>query len=300
MATMSLECLQTSCSRDKLTAKMSYLGIDLGGTKTLIAVFDGSGNILNKVKIPTDPDYEVFIREVEKNVATLSTNTNIACCVTAPGLINRKTGVVEALGNLGWTNKPIRNDISKAIGDIPTIIENDARVAGVAEAAGLTADYEYVLYLTISTGIGGAFLRDGKIIKELQDSEVGHMPLVYEEKIQRWEAFASGKALVDRYGKQASEIDNEEDWKDIGERIGYGVAICCSILQPQVVIFGGGAGQYADRFSKYIKAYLEKNSSPIIKQPEVLLAAKYGADSAIHGCFTILKQQGLIKDENPN
>ena len=300
MATMSVECLQTSCSRDKLTAKMSYLGIDLGGTKTLIAVFDSSGNILNKAKIPTNPDYEVFIREVEKNVASLSTNTNIACCVTAPGLINRKTGIVEAFANLGWTNKPIRDDISKAIGGIPTIIENDARVAGVAEATELIQEYEYVLYLTISTGIGGAFLRNGEIIKELQDSEVGHMPLIYGEKIQPWETFASGKALVDRYGKKASEIDSEEDWKDIGERIGYGVAVCCSIFQPQAVVFGGGAGQYADKFNKYIKAYLEKNSSPIIKQPKALLTAKYGADSAIHGCFTILKQQGLIKDENSN
>ncbi|HYF96476.1 MAG TPA: ROK family protein [Patescibacteria group bacterium] len=277
---------------------MSYLGIDLGGTKTLIAVFDSSGNILNKIKIPTNPDYEVFIREVEKNVASLSTNTNIACCVTAPGLIDRKTGMVEVLGNLGWKHKAIRDDISKVIGNIPTIIENDARVAGVAEATNLAQEYEYVLYLTISTGIGGAFLRDGKIIHELQDSEVGHMPLVYEDKIQRWEAFASGKAIVDRYGKNASEIDNEEDWKDIGERIAYGVAICCSILQPQAVVFGGGAGQYADRFNKYVKDYLEKNSDPIIKQPKALLAAKYGADPAIHGCFTILKQQGFIKNEN--
>lgn len=274
---------------------MSYLGIDVGGSKTLIAVFDSSGKIIAQKKIETNQNYDIFISEIEKIVADLSTNTIIACAVASPGLVRRDKGVVESFGNLGWKDKPLRDDISKIIGNIPTIIENDARVAGVAEAELLTNQYDRVLYITISTGIGGALLKNGGIVKELQDSEMGQMPLHYEDKIQVWQDFASGKAVVQRYGKKASEIDNEEDWQEIGERIGYGLAVCCSVLQPDAVVFGGGVGQYADNFVDSVKIYLKENLRPVVRQPRALLTAKFGADSSIHGCFTLLKQQGMIK-----
>lgn len=273
---------------------MNYLGIDLGGTKTLLAVFDKNGQIIAQKKIATDPDYNLFLREIEKNVADLSTNKNIACGLAIPGLIDRNTGVVHSFGNIGWKERPLRSDIAKAIGNIPVIIENDARLAGIAEAEQLKNKYGSVLYLTISTGIGGAFIKDGEIVKAIQDSEMGHMPLPFEGKIQRWEQFASGKAIVQRYHQQTSQITDPVKWQEIGENIGYGLAICCSILQPEVVVFGGGAGQYAANFTDYIKAYLDRHQSPIVAKPKALLPAHFGADSAIHGCFSILNQQGLV------
>lgn len=260
-----------------------------------MAVFDSGGNIVTQEKIKTNPDYNVFISDVEKIVAKISTNTNIACCLATPGFVHRDTGVVDSLGNLGWENKPLRDDISKVIGNIPIIIENDARVAGLAEASLLKDQYEYVLYLTISTGIGGALLKNGEIVKDLQDSEMGQMPLFYEGKIQRWEEFASGKAILERYGKLASDIDSSQAWEEIGDRISYGLGVCCSVLQPEVIVFGGGVGQYADKFIDSAKDYLKEHLKPVVKQPKELLVAKFGADSSIHGCFTLLKQQGMIK-----
>lgn len=290
----SVKCLQIDKPRAKLAIVMNYLGIDLGGTKTLLAVFDKNGQIISQKKIATDSNYDVFLREVEKNVADLSTNKNVACGLAIPGLIDRSTGTVHSFGNIGWQEKPIRSDISKAIGNIPVIIENDARIAGLAEAELLKNKYNSVLYLTISTGIGGAFIKNGEIVKAIQDSEMGHMPLPFEGKIQRWEQFASGKAIVQRYHQQASEITDPHKWKEIGENIGYGLAICCSILQPESVVFGGGAGQYSAKFTDYVKAYLDQHQSPIIPRPKALLPAHFGADSAIHGCFTLISQQGLV------
>ncbi|HEX5455862.1 MAG TPA: ROK family protein [Candidatus Saccharimonadales bacterium] len=287
--------LQSKARRAKLAVKMSYLGIDLGGSKTIVAVFDSAGKIIVQKKFPTNNNYENFIRDVEKNVDEISTNTNIACSVAVPGLISRDTGVVHALGNLDWKDKPIRDDISKAIGGIPVIIENDARTAGLAEADVLYGQYKRILYLTISTGIGGALIDDGKIAKDLEDTEMGQMPLLYEGKIQTWENFASGKAIEKKYDKQASEIQDEEQWKEIGGRIGYGLAVCCSILQPQAVVFGGGAGQFADKFKGHVSNYLDSHLSPLVRRPEALLAPAYVQSSAITGCFLVLKQHGLIE-----
>jgi glucokinase len=274
---------------------MNYLGIDIGGSKTHIAVFDSSGKIISQKKFETNKNYERFISDVEKNVASLSTNTNIACAAAVPGLLSRDTGVVHALGNLDWKNKHIRDDISKVIGNIPVVIENDTRVGGVAEAKELSSQYDHILYLTISTGIGGALLRNGDVVKDLEDSEMGKIPLLYEGKMQHWEDFAGGRDIVRRYGKRASDIDTPEQWQEIGERIAYGVAICCSILQPQAVIFGGGVGQSADKFKNYIKDYLLQHLHPVARQPDAFLGPKFGENSVIYGCFILLKQQGLIK-----
>lgn len=110
------------------------------------------------------------------------------------------------------------------------------------------------------------------------------------------ESFASGRAIADRYGKQASEIADDKQWQEIGERIGYGLAICCSVLQPDAVVFGGGVGQFADKFTPYAKEYLNQHLSPLIKKPKELLSPAYGQDSAIHGCFVLLRQQGLVNE----
>lgn len=273
---------------------MSYLGIDLGGSKTLVAVFDDSGKIIAQKKFETNKNYDAFIKDVEKNVEEISTNTNIACAVAVPGLLSRDTGIVHALGNLDWRNKLIRDDIAKAV-NAPVIIENDARVGGLAEAGELIEDYDRVLYLTISTGIGGALIKNGEIVKELEDSEMGKIPLLYEGKIQHWEDFAGGRDIVNRYGKRASDIDSFEQWKEIGERIAYGVAICCSILQPQAIVFGGGVGQSADKFKDHVKNYLLEHLHAIARQPEAILTAKFGENSVINGCFTLLKHHGLVK-----
>lgn len=278
-----------------LTAEMSYLGIDIGGSKTLVAIFDSGGKITGRIKFPTNSNYGDFIKDLEKNVANLSTNTNIACAVAVPGLISRDTGVVHALGNLDWKEKTIRDDISKTLGNIPVIIENDARIGGLAEARELLNQYDRVLYFTISTGIGGALIKNGEIIRDLEDTEMGKIPLLYEGKIQHWEDFAGGRDIVNRYGKHASDIESSEQWKEIGERIAYGVAICSSILQPQVIVFGGGVGQSADKFKTYVKAYLAEHLHAIARQPEEFLTAKFGENSVIYGCFALLKQHGLVK-----
>lgn len=271
-----------------------YLAIDIGGTKTLVATFDTTGQKIAQEKFPTPQDYNLFLSDLEKTVAKISTESLTICVCAVPGLIDRERGIIESLGNLPWRNKPIRDDISRAIDNTEVIIENDAKLAGIAEATHLVGQYERVLYLTVSTGIGGALLKNGQIIEELRDTEAGKMPLQYEGKFQAWESFGSGKAIVERYQKRASEIEDIHIWKDISLRVGYGTAICCSIMQPDVIVFGGGVGQFADKFSQGIVAFLQTQLHPNIRQPKALLPPHYGEESVIQGCFMLLKQLGKL------
>lgn len=267
-----------------------YICIDFGGTKTAIALFEQDGSITYRNKIKTDHNYQTHI----KNLVTLikhDLNDGIkTICLSVPGLIDREKGIVHALGNLPWKDETIRDDLSKSLPGISILLENDARLGGLGEARAVAGQYKRVLYLTIGTGIGGALIVDGKISKDLEDTEMGKMPLYYKNnQLKHWEDIISGRIIFEEYGKRASEIDNDKTWEEIGLKIGYGLGAVCSTLQPDAVVFGGGIGQYADKFSPTVSKYLESNLHAIVRKPKAYLPPKYAEDSVLMGCFEYIK-----------
>jgi predicted NBD/HSP70 family sugar kinase len=110
-----------------------YLAIDIGGTKTLVASLDNHGVITERIRFETPKVYKDFIKDLEENVAKLSTNNFLACGVGAPGRLDPKRRTILAMGNLPWTNIPIHEDISRIV-SCPVVIENDAKLAGLSES----------------------------------------------------------------------------------------------------------------------------------------------------------------------
>lgn len=268
-----------------------WVAIDIGATKTLIAVFNESGKIVKSTTHPTAKNYQQFLGELSTTFQAIKGDyTFKSAGVGVPGLIDRKKGAVIALGNLDWGNQPIQKDISIALGGIQTIIENDARLGGLSEAQYLPGNYSSVLYITISTGIGGALIQKGQIVKPLEDTEMGMMPLRYKDKLLAWEKFASGSAIVKKYAKKASEIHDQETWNEIAQNIAYGVAVVTSVLQPEAIIFGGGVGQFYKKFIPVVKDYLTKNLHSAVKQPK-LLGAKRPNEAVIYGCYINARQK---------
>jgi predicted NBD/HSP70 family sugar kinase len=267
-----------------------YLAIDLGGTKTLVAVFDDSGKIVEEKKIPTNPDYDQFIKEVGETVKDFKHQSFQQACIAAPGVVDRKAGVDKLVNNLGWKNIPIVDDLEKVLGIRP-LLENDAKAAGMAEVDQLENPPSRVLYLTISTGIGGAFLVDGKLDRDLEDSEPGHMLIEYEGKLRIWEAFASGKAITEKYGKLASEIDDAETWRDITHNLFLGLYNVIAVLHPQLIIIGGGVGSHFEKFGKLLYDELKAYETPLVPVPP-LAQAKHAEQAVIYGCYGIMKSHG--------
>lgn len=269
-----------------------YLAIDVGGTKTLTGVFSSSGDLVESVRFETPKSYEEFIDSIHDTVDKLTTDISkiTCCCVALPGLIDRETGIVYAFGNLPWRNKPLRKDLVNTLGVKSVLLENDARLAGLAEANVVRYSHKNILYLTVSTGIGGALIRDNRIVEELENTEVGKMPLYFDGKIQPWEEFASGRWLVKNFGKRASELTNNKDWQEVGERIALGVGVLCATIQPEAIIFGGGVGQYADKFVDTVSDYLREHLHPVIRQPHTLRKPHFPDDAVLHGCYILIKQ----------
>ncbi len=266
-----------------------YLGIDIGGTKTLVATLSDDGQIIDSRHFPSDKDYRRFLLNLDKILHELQLDETFYCCAGIPGLIDRQAGVVHALGNLPWREVPIRDDIAKLTGQ-PVIIENDARLAGLSEAQLIKDTYKDVLFLTISTGIGGAFIQDGFIARALQDTEMGKIPLLYNGEYIHWEEFAGGRGVVKRFNKQAHEIVNPEEWQYIGENLAPGLAVVCSVLQPEVIVLGGSVGKYADHYSGAIMDFLAQHLHPVVKQPRAILPARRSDQAVIYGCHVLAQQ----------
>jgi len=267
-------------------------GIDIGGTKTLIARFGKNMTIEKEVAFATPKSYDDFINGLPKYASSILTGdtTKAVTCVGVPGLLDRKSGVVLSLGNLPWANQHIAHDIKNTLKLGSVVIENDAKLAGLAEVKSLTTTPKRALYLTISTGIGGALLIDGKLSKDMIDMELGKTPLMFEGRLQHWEEFASGRAFVGAYGTNGGETSNPKVWQSfVQERLGPGLVAACSFLQIDTVIFGGGLGHHSSQFASYIGPYLEERLHSIVKQPVQYRSAKYGRNAVIYGCYHYAK-----------
>ena len=261
------------------------VGIDIGGTKLATVVADKDGNILQKVRRPTEskkgPDHAVqllleMVGEV-LHLAGLQREDISGIGVSCGGPLDTKTGIIYSPPNLpGWDALPLKEIIESEF-HIPTVIENDANAGALAEARfGGGRGYDYVLYMTMSTGIGGGIVAHGEIYHGTNDSagEVGHQillpdgPLCGCGKYGCLEALCSGPSIARRaqeaitdqpHTKILALADGQIDRvrsehvlqaardgdalaialvEETAYYMGWGIANLVNILNPQIVLLG--------------------------------------------------------------
>lgn len=260
-----------------------YLCIDIGGTKTIIALVSHRGKILHSLKFETIPDqkrfYEQLIQQIRINFVVSEV---IAIGVAMPGIV--KNNKATWLGNLPWKNFDIAKKLTKDF-DKPVFVENDANLAALAEAR---RSPERCLYFTFSTGIGGGVVSDGKILKKYQDFEPGHNLYTYHGTEKEWEDFAAASAINTKYGKLVSEISDREAWSDIVNRMLLGLAPLTASIKPDRIIFGGPLGLELPRYRRQLRKKLSELLPRNVRMPR-LIKARYGSFSVIQGCYLYAK-----------
>jgi glucokinase len=192
-----------------------YLGVDVGGTKVAAGLVTPRGEILSKVRVPmpSREDGAAGLRAVEKAIdAAFATEPTRQASVAgigivSPGPVDPRLGVIVNPGNLPcWRNYPLVAEIKKSRG-LPTILDNDANAAALAEARwGAGAGYSFVFYATIGTGIGVGIILDGAIYHGRTGAagEGGHVSIDYHGpscpcgKRGCIEALAAGPAVARR------------------------------------------------------------------------------------------------------
>lgn len=263
------------------------MGIDIGGTKTLVASLDEHGVIIEHHKFPTPKMYTDFLKQLAIFVDKLTTKKFLAASVGTPSKVDREHGIAIAFGTLPWRNLPLRQDVKKIV-HCPVLIENDANLAGLSEAM-LIKNYRKVLYVTISTGIGTGFIVDQKIEPATADSEGGQMLLSHGGKLEDWEDFASGRAFARRFGKKASEIIDPKTWRIVAHDIALGLIELIAVMQPDAIVLGGGFGGHYDKYRHFLDDYLREYENPLFTVPVIKEAAR-PAFAVLYGCYDLASQ----------
>lgn len=267
------------------------IGVDIGGTKVLVASLDGRGINGESIRFETPQDPTLAIESIIKSIKQLPDWQQAESVVVGvPGLVDRRTRRLIACGNLHWENLHIAQIISNEL-NLPVYIENDANLAGLSEAIDHGFDKDTVLYLTVSTGIGSALIENSRLVEATSNSEAGQMMLKVGDEYQIWEKFASGHALYELYQQKAKDIYDDAIWYRISEALVPGMLVLLAIVQPDKIIIGGSIGTYFDRYDHHlIKALSDYNDSKMVRIPPIV-GAKHAEEAVLRGCYDYAKSQ---------
>ena len=253
-----------------------YLGIDIGGTKTLIALFTRRGRIIRRKKLRTPQGSKTFIRELESNLAGFAKFRVRSVVVAIPGIVQKNYSV--KFGNRKWDDIDLFTPI-KNLFDCPIWFENDANLAVLFESYRLSGK---TVFLTFSTGIGGGVAEKNHILPESNQFEPGHKLYQYNGQVKEWEDIAAASAIENYYHvDRATNLRKKPILEDIAKRIYLGLPDIVKEYHPDTIILGGPMGKIFRLYVKYLPRDLEvKYRRP--KRPN---------ESVIYGCYLYAKQK---------
>ncbi|MBR5647869.1 ROK family protein [Candidatus Saccharibacteria bacterium] len=252
-----------------------YLAIDIGGTKTLIALFSKRGRVLKRVKFKTAQGYKKFTADLSLHLEDFRKRKVKAVVVAIPGVVQKNYSAT--LGNRNW-GKINLSDSIKSLFDCPIFFENDANLAAIYESYKLRGK---TIFLTFSTGIGGGIAENGKILPESSKFEPGHKIYEYKGKKAEWEDIAASSALEKFYHVDiATDLRGKAIYQDIAARVALGLPDIIKKYHPDTIVLGGPLGKIFKLYSKYLPKLDVKYVRP--KRP---------LESVIYGCYIFGKNQ---------
>ena len=297
------------------------LALDIGGTQVRAALVR-DGEVLRRAAALTDVagGPRAVFEQIRAMVAQISTPQErraikaLGCCL--PGPVDTDAGIVLYIATLpGWEGFPLRAELADAFG-LPTTIENDAIAAAVGEwRHGAGRGLRHLVYVTVSTGVGGGAIVDGRALHGARGmaSHFGHMSLTPDGppcscgRAGCFEAMASGSAL----GRRAQAASGKGflaqvaargavSAKDVVEGARAGDSQCRALLaeeaqwlamgfvnlihihSPERVIMGGGVSAAFDLMRDDIAAIVRRDALPPFREVSVV-AAQLGENSGLIG-----------------
>lgn len=254
-----------------------YLGIDIGGTKTLIALFSKRGRIIKRKKFRTPHGSRTFLQKLVAELEPFKKYKVRRIVVAIPGAVQNNCSV--RLGNRhAWGYIDVYTPIKKLF-NCPIWLENDASLAALYEAHNLPGK---VAFLTFSTGIGGGLVEKNQILPESKGFEPGHIQYTYNDQTKEWEDIAAASAIGSFYHvDRATDLRGKDTLRDIANRMSLGLPSIIEEHHPDIIIIGGPMG----KIFRLYEPYLPKDLGVKLRRP------KRPTESAIYGCYLYAKNQ---------
>ena len=310
---------------------MYAVGIDIGGTKIAGALVGPDGQIVRMEKVPTPAtDSNALADAVVELIRELSSgNEVVAVGVAAAGFISADGTTIMYAPNLSWRNEPFKAKLESKL-DLPVFIDNDANAAGWAEYRfGAGRDTKHMVMLTVGTGVGGAIVTDGHLLRGGFGiaAELGHMNLVPNGELCGCgqlgclESYGSGTALLKAAkrlaasgtaeGSRLAELEKEVEaltgvevyqaiteadpgalrlLRELGEHLGRAVATLAAILDPEMVVIGGGVSSAGDLLIAPIReSYLEHLPARGFRPELQIVTAELVNDAGVVGAADLAR-----------
>ena len=262
-----------------------YLVFDIGATKIRLAVSSDGQNLSEPEIIPTPQDFDEGIKVFAETAKKLANGQKIEKAAGAVRNLDKTKTRIESHPHIPfWSNQPLKEVLENAL-SAPVHLENDAALAGLGEARqGTSRDFSIVAYLTISTGVGGARIVNGKIDQNALGFEPGFQ-IIDKDNLLSLEDLVAGYGLKKRYGKKGEDINDPAVWDEVAKNLAIGINNSIVHWSPNVVILGGSVMKSLDL--EKIKSYLQEVTKIFPDLPEIK-KAQLGDSSALWGALACL------------
>jgi glucokinase len=311
------------CTWQGAYAMSVIIAIDIGGTQLRVAVYPRSG--ITPIKVQRAPtlgtEEGVFDRLITLIDSVWPSEPVDVICAAVPGPLNPYTGIVLETPNIpAWKNYPLAELLTRKFA-VSTYIGNDANMAVLGEwLYGAGQGHHDIVYLTISTGIGGGVISNGKLIEGCRGmaTELGHITVLPNGPVcscgvrGHLEAVASGSAIAkyaseqikdgrksilkngELTARQVSEAAQQgddlaiESFNRAGGFIGQATADFLHMFNPSMVIFGGGVSLSGDLILNPIKQSMRRNiMDPAYMDSLEITTAKLGDGAGLLGSLAL-------------
>jgi glucokinase len=291
------------------------VGIDIGGTKIAAGVVAADGALVSRVEMPTPTtDSAVLLGAIVDTARHFVSSHDIAAVgVGVAGLVDEHGATVRSASHLSLRNEPLRDEVAAALG-LPVVIDNDANAGGWAEwRFGAARGHSDALFVAVGTGVGGALVVGDQLRRGAHGAagEIGHFVVERDGRPCPcgsrgcWEQYASGRAFLRAAREAGFKVEHgsavtaaaragderaQAVFGEIGTWLGIGIASLVAVLDPSVVVIGGGLSAAGDllrgparlAFETYLTA---RGHRP---EPEIVLATM-GPDAGLIGAADLAR-----------
>lgn len=283
---------------------MIYVGLDIGGTKLMAGAADAAGRLLRRARRPTPPGQQAGLQALEALIEEVCPQAPAAIGAAAGGPLDWRSGVISPLHQPAWQAVPLKAIFEEKYG-CPFWVDVDTNVAALGEHRAAAVEPGgppgRLLYLTLSTGMGGGFAVDGRIYRGAGGAhpEVAHQSIPFRcahpERVacecglpDCLEGLVSGNAIQRIYARPAEALEDWQ-WGEVGYNLGQGLRNLAAILAPDEIVLGGGVAWGAgERLLDPARRVLQDNLR-LVPAPRLRLS-RLGYDTALLGALQLARQ----------